>query len=80
MTERISLDFNPEDEALVMIESIKLMKPLPQMNPQLFYKLYRDPQCRQELTYLELMNKFKALGIQSNTTFYVIKDNKNPFA
>ena len=80
MTERISLDFNPEDEALVMIESIKLMKPLPYANPQLFYKLYRDPQCKQEITYMELMNKFKGLGLQSGTTLYVLKDNKNPFA
>ena len=50
------------------------------MNPQLYYKIYKDQQCKQEITYTNLMMKLKDLGIQSNSTLFVMKDTKDPFA
>jgi hypothetical protein len=52
------------------------MKPLP-ANSNLFYKLYRDAKCTpgSQLSFMESMQKFGALGIQSGMTFFVIKDS-----
>ncbi len=40
--ERLTIDVNPNDEALVIIEKLKGLRPLPQSNPPIYYKLYRD--------------------------------------
>jgi hypothetical protein len=52
------------------------MKPLP-ANSNLFYKLFRDAICTlgSQLSFMESMQKFGALGIQSGMTFFVIKDS-----
>ena len=52
------------------------MKPLP-ANSNLFYKLYRDAKCTpgSQLSFMQSMQKFGALGIQSGMTFFVIKDS-----
>ena len=78
--EKLTLDFNKEDEAFIIIERLSTMRPLPKMNPQLYYKIYKDLQCKQEITYTNLMTKLKELGIQSNSTLFVMKDSKDPFA
>jgi hypothetical protein len=44
-SERLVVEFNPEDEALIIVEKLKMLRPLPDSaNPQaqVFYKVYRD--------------------------------------
>ena len=79
-TEKLTLDFKLEEDAFAIIERLSTLRPLPKMNPQLYYKIYKDQQCKQEITYTNLMMKLKDLGIQSNSTLFVMKDTKDPFA
>ncbi|CDW76722.1 UNKNOWN [Stylonychia lemnae] len=73
--ELLKSEFNKQDDAILMITYLQSVRPINDS----YYKLYRDPHCTQQISYIELSQSFILLGIRSNDTFFVHKDTIPPY-
>ncbi len=73
-SEKLSSIFNPDEDAFQIIGYLNTVRPV----ENLYYKLYKDSACSQSMSYLQLSNTFRQLGIAKNTLFFVKKDNQYP--
>eukprot|EP00347_Sterkiella_histriomuscorum_P023410 403334744 len=73
--EVLRTNFNQNDDGMSIIIWLQGIRPIGNM----YYRIYKDPSCQVEISYINLSQSFVQLGIKSNDTFFVKKDNNYPY-
>jgi hypothetical protein len=72
--EVIRAELNKDDDGYTMITHLNQQRPI----QNLYYKLYREAQCQNEINYLSLGSSLNELAIYNNSFVFVKKDQTPP--